>query len=67
MVYTLQFTFDFRLILILPTIRLIHNFLCLVLISKLAQLPGGGTWVFFGWVCAAWHSKLAPHSRKNFH
>ena len=38
MVYTLQFTFDFRLILILPTIRLIHNFLCLVLISKLAQL-----------------------------
>ena len=38
----LQFTFDFRLILILPTIRLIHNFLCLVLISKLAQLLGGG-------------------------
>ena len=64
----LQFTFDFRLILILPTIRLIHNFLCLVLIAKLARPPGGGgTWVFFGWVCAAWHSKLAPRSRKNFH
>ena len=22
--------------------------------------PGGGTWVFFGWVCAAQDSKLAP-------
>ena len=42
MVYMLQFTFDFRLILILPTIRLIHNFLCLVLISKLARPPGKG-------------------------
>ena len=38
MVYTLQFTIDFRLILILPTTRLIRNFLCLVLNSKLAQL-----------------------------
>ena len=28
--------------------------------------PGGGTWVFFGWVCAVQDSKLAPHSRKNF-
>ena len=27
---------------------------------------GGGTWVFFGWVCAAWDSKLVPRSRKNF-
>ena len=27
---------------------------------------GGGTWVFFGWVCAARDSKLAPHSGKNF-
>ena len=27
--------------------------------------PGGGTWVFFGWVCAAWDSKLAPRSKKN--
>ena len=27
---------------------------------------GGGTWVFFGWVCAARDSKLAPRSRKNF-
>ena len=24
----------------------------------------GGTWVFFGWVCAAWDSKLAPRSKK---
>ena len=31
------------------------------------QSPGGGgTWVFFGWVCAARDSKLAPRSRKNF-
>ena len=28
--------------------------------------PGGGTWVFFGWVSAARYSKLAPRSRKNF-
>ena len=27
---------------------------------------GGGTLVFFGWVCAAQDSKLAPRSRKNF-
>ena len=29
--------------------------------------PGGegGTWVFFGWVCAARDSKLVPRSRKN--
>ena len=27
---------------------------------------GRGTWVFFGWVCAARDSKLAPHSKKNF-
>ena len=27
---------------------------------------GGGTWGFFGWVCAAQDSKLAPRSRKNF-
>ena len=28
---------------------------------------GGGvgfTWVFFGWVCAAWNSKLAPRFKK---
>ena len=30
------------------------------------QTRGGGTWVFFGWVCAARDSKLAPRSRKNF-
>ena len=29
-------------------------------------VPGGGTWVFFGWVCAARDSKLAPHSKKYF-
>ena len=28
--------------------------------------PGGGTWVFLRWVCAARDSKLAPRSRKNF-
>ena len=27
---------------------------------------GGGTWVFFRWVCAARDSKLALRSRKNF-
>ena len=26
----------------------------------------GSTWVFFGWVCAARDSKLAPRSKKNF-
>ena len=26
--------------------------------------PGGGTWVFLGWVCAAWDSKLALRSKK---
>ena len=25
----------------------------------------GGTWVFFGWVCAPRDSKLAPRSKKN--
>ena len=29
------------------------------------RIPGGGTWVFFGWVCVAQHSKLAPHSKNN--
>ena len=27
---------------------------------------GGGTWVFFGWVCAARDSKLASRSTKIF-
>ena len=27
---------------------------------------GGGPWVFFGWVCAARDTKLAPRSRKKF-
>ena len=26
---------------------------------------GGGTWVFFGWVCAFRDSKLAPRSKKK--
>ena len=26
----------------------------------------GGTWLFFGWVCAARDSKLAPRSKKKF-
>ena len=30
------------------------------------KIPGGDTWVFFGWVCAARDSKLAPRSRKHF-
>ena len=34
--------------------------------KSLYFVPGGGTWVFFGRVCAAWDSKLAPRSRKNF-
>ena len=29
------------------------------------SLRGGGTWVFFGWVCAARDTKLAPCSKKN--
>ena len=35
---------------------------------KKLQPPGGGrgTWVFFGWVCAARDSKLAPRSKKKF-
>ena len=33
---------------------------------KILQKPqGGGTWVFFGWVCAARDSKLAPRSRNG--
>ena len=27
--------------------------------------PRGGSWVFFGWVCAARDSKLPPRSKKN--
>ena len=27
---------------------------------------GGGTWVFFGWLCAARDPKLAPRSKKKF-
>ena len=34
------------------------------LVSILGTNPGGGTWVFFGWVCAARDSKLAPRSKK---
>ena len=28
--------------------------------------PRGGTWVFFGGVCAARDSKLAPRAKKKF-
>ena len=35
-------------------------------IQYVAQYPGEGTWVVFGWVCAARDSKLAPRSKKNF-
>ena len=34
--------------------------------NNISPRGGGGTWVFFGWVCAAWDSKLAPRSKKNF-
>ena len=34
--------------------------------SNKEDSAGGGTWVFFGWVCAARDSKLAPRSRKIF-
>ena len=36
-------------------------------ICLLTSGGGGGvgvTWVFFGWVCAAWNSKLAPRFKK---
>ena len=36
-----------------------------VKVSRLVN-PRGGTWVFFGWVCATWDSKLAPRSKKKF-
>ena len=42
-----------------------RNFYCDIKVCH--KIPGGGgTWVFFGWVCAARDSKLAPRSRKNF-
>ena len=35
------------------------------LLLLLQFCPGGeGTWVFFGWVCVARDSKLAPRSKK---
>ena len=33
-------------------------------VAKLHK-AGGGAWVFFGWVCAAWDSKLAPRSKNK--
>ena len=39
---------------------------CLLHFFRRKYVPGGGdTWVFFGWVCAARASKLAPRSKKN--
>ena len=29
------------------------------------EIPGGGGHLFFGWVCAARASKLAPRSKKK--
>ena len=34
-------------------------------IRRMTSLPGGGSWVFLGWVCAARDSKLASRSKKN--
>ena len=34
--------------------------------SRVTSPPGGGTWVVFGWVCAARDSKFAPRSKTNF-
>ena len=39
--------------------QLVFNF------EQTRTVPGGGTWVFFGWVCAARNSKLAPRSKTN--
>ena len=33
---------------------------------SLGNWPGGGTWVFFGWLCTARDSKLAPLSKTKF-
>ena len=33
---------------------------------RCGYMAQGGTWVFFGWVCAARDSKLAPRSTKKF-
>ena len=48
---------------LLPTIYILS---LVIWKSTEGQEPGGGTWVFFGWVCAAWDSKMAPRSGKNF-
>ena len=34
--------------------------------NQVVVARGGGTCVFFGWVCAARDSKLAPRSKKKF-
>ena len=34
--------------------------------SYALQYSKGGTWVFFGWVCAAQDSNLAPRSKVDF-
>ena len=38
--------------------------LLLRFVESVGHTPAGGTWVFFGWVCAARDSKLAPRSKK---
>ena len=37
-------------------------------VAKLHKAGGGGGAIgyFFAWVCAAWDTKLAPRSKKNF-
>ena len=53
--------FNFRYVFLLPCVvpeTICYHFMGLI--------PGGGTWVFFGWVCAARDSKLAPRSKKKF-
>ena len=52
--------------LILPGNRLAVSYSEVHRGGFLGIYPGGGTWVFFGWVCATRDSKLAPRSRKDF-
>ena len=48
------------------SIRREHYVIYSEIIEAVSIPRGGGTWVFFGWVCAARDSKLAPRSEKNF-
>ena len=46
------------------TIQRPFRFLGYSFMLRLRYIRGGGTWVLFGWVCAARDSKLAPRSKK---